>query len=554
MTALLNFKLRRWPAAILPLLFFGLGLAFLPLVGIQNDEVFFATAIFHLPGSTAFGAHVSDREIPLMLLSYLGALKSWIYYPILMRLPPSYLTIRLPMLLIGTLTIWLFTWFLEKAHGRKVALVGGVLLATDTVYLLTTCFDWGPVVLQHILALAGMTLLLTFSSTGKRSTLFWGFFWFGLALWDKALFVWLFSGLAVATVAVFPREVWSRSTPRNLGLAAAGLLLGALPLVAYNVDSNFETFRSNSTFSLAQFPSRLHALRITWDGEILWDYMVHAPWAPGFPRDIETTVEDASDALHSVAGSRYHYYNALEPAFCLALALLPFLWFTRARKPMLFCLIAMAVAWLQMAFTKDAGLGAHHVVLLWPLPQWFLAVGFVQAAEWRPLRWKHAGAILLATVVLLLAADNLLLTNEYFYQLSAYGPSKSWTDAIFRLSEEAGHLQAPHLVVDDWGILTQLIVLHRNQLPLLLADQTFLAPGTDQDSRNWFMRRLAEDVWIGHTPPFQQWAGENDRITRVARDAGFEKQMIETVPDRNGRPVFEIFRFVPAPAWWRLSN
>jgi hypothetical protein len=30
----------------------------------------------------------------------------------------------------------------------------------------------------------------------------------------------------------------------------------------------------------------------------------------------------------------------------------------------------------------------------------------------------------------------------------------------------------------------------------------------------------------------------------VALAAGFEKRMIETVQDRNGRPVFEIFRFV----------
>ncbi len=114
-----------------------------------------------------------------------------------------------------------------------------------------------------------MAMLLKFTSTGKRSTLFWAFFWFGLALWDKALFLWLFSGLAVATLAVFPRQLWSRCTPRNLGLAAAGLLLGAMPLVAYNAVSNFDTFRSNSTFLLSQIPSRLHALRITWDGEIL---------------------------------------------------------------------------------------------------------------------------------------------------------------------------------------------------------------------------------------------------------------------------------------------
>jgi hypothetical protein len=544
MTASRNFQLRRWPAAILPLLFFGLGLAFLPLVGIQDDEVFFANAVFHLPSAAAFDAHVFHQQIPLMLLSYLGALKSWIYFPILKGIHPSYLTIRLPVLLVGTLTIWLFTWFLEKAHGRTVALVGGLLLATDTIYLLTICYDWGPVALQHLLALAGMAALLKFSSNGKRSTLFWGFFWFGLALWDKALFLWFFSGLAVAALAVFPRELWSRCTPRNLGLAAAGLLLGALPLVVYNVATDFETFRSNSSFRLSQFPSRLHALRVTWDGEILWDYMAHAPWAPGDERESDSALEDFSYDVHSLAGVRYHYHNALEPAFWLALVLMPLVWFTGARKPLLFCLIAMAVAWLQMALTKDAGLGAHHVVLLWPLPQWFLALAFVQAAAWRPLRWKHAGAILLAGGVLFLAVDNLLLTNEYFYQLSAFGGNKSWNDAIFQLADEASQIHAEHLVVDDWGILQPLLVLSQNRIPLYLADESFLAPGIAGDDRDWFMRRLEEDVWIGHTTAFQQWSDANDRINRVAREAGFEKRTMGTVPDRNGRPVFEIFRFV----------
>ena len=357
-----------------------------------------------------------------MLLSYLGALKSLIYIPILDRIRPSAWTIRLPMLLAGTVTVWLFIWFLERLHGRKVAWVGGLLLATDTVYLLTTCYDWGPVALQHLLALAGMALLLKFTSTGNPSTLFWSFFWFGLALWDKALFIWLFSGLAVATVIVFPRDLWVRCTPKNLGLAAAGLLIGALPLVAYNAASNFDTFRSNSSFLLSQFPSRLHALRITWDGEILFEYLAHAPWAPGGVREPDSMLFDVSDEVHSLAGFRYHYYNGLEPAFLLALALLPLLWLTRARKTMLFCLIAMLVAWLQMALTKGAGLGAHHVVLLWPLPHWFMAVAFVEAAAWRPLQWRHAGTILLSTLVLVLVVDNLLLTNEYYLSTGSLRP------------------------------------------------------------------------------------------------------------------------------------
>ena len=532
MTPFPDIKQSRWSAAILLLLFLGMGLAFLPLAGIQEDEVLFATAIFHSPAGTVFDAHVFHREIPLMLLPYLGALKSWIYFPIFARVQPSYLSIRLPALLIGTATIWLFVWILDQVHGKTVAWVGGLLLATDTVYLLTTCFDWGPVALQHLLSLAGLALLLKFWFSGKRSTLFWGFFWFGLALWDKALFLWLFSGLAVAAMLVFPRELWSRCTPKNLGLVAGGLLLGTLPLVAYNVVSDFDTFRSNSV-SLSQLPSRLHALRITWDGEILFDYMAHAPWAPGNVREPEGAVQRASRAIHFATPVRYQ--NSMLPAFWVGIALLPLLWRTAARRPLLFCLIAFAVGWLQMAITKDAGLSAHHVTLLWPLPQWFLAVAFVQAAEWRPLRWNHTGAILLAAGMLFLVVENLLLTNEYFYQMAAYGPNKSWDDAIFRLSEEAGHIQAPHLALDDWGIMNPLITLHRNQLPIRLA--------VDEPARAWQQSELS-DVWIGHTDAYQQIPGVNERMVRLARAAGFDKQMIETVPDRNGRPVFEIFRFV----------
>jgi hypothetical protein len=412
--------------------------------------------------------------------------------------------------------------------------------------------------------MAGMLALLNFASSGKSAALFWGFFWFGAAFWDKALFVWLFSGLAVATVAVFPRELRARCTPKNFGLALAGVLLGALPLVVYNVATNFDTFRSNSSFDLSQLPSRLHALRMTWDGEILFEYMVHAPWAPGNLREPDSASFDISDQVHSLAGFRYHYYNALEPAFLLALALAAPLCFgrgvsrgfsqglgrdrARARKPILFCLIAMAVAWLQMAVTKDAGLGAHHVVLLWPLPHWFLAIVFVEAAAWHPLQWKHAGAILLAALVGFLAVDNLLLTNEYFYQLSAYGPVKTWDDAIFQLSDEAPYFHAPELAVSDWGILNALVVLHRNRLPLFYADNSFLAPGMAEADRQFCIKRLAQDIWIGHTAPFVEIDGINERMVEVARAAGFEKRMIETVPDRNGRAVFQIFRFVPSGA------
>jgi len=468
-----RFQLGWWPAVVLPLVFFCLGLIVLPEPGLEDDEVLFAAPVFHLPAASAFDAQVFHKQLPLMLLTYLGAPKSWLYFPIFKFLGPSYLTVRLPVLISGSLTVWLFIWLLQRTSGRTAAWVGGVLLATDTMFLLTTCFDWGPVALQHLLALAGLALVFKFASEARRCALWLGFFCFGLALWDKALFLWMFSGLIVATIAIFPREVWSRCSLRNVGVAAAGLCAGALPLLAYNAASNLATFRSNSSFDLAQFPSRLRALRITWDGQILWGYMVHAPWSPGTPREAGSALLQISSTVHSLAGFRYH--NELEPALWIALALVPPLWFTRARKPLLFCLIAMAVAWIEMAITKDAGLGAHHVVLLWPLPHWFVAVGFVEASRWKLLEWRRAGALVLAAAMIFLVGENLLLTNEYFYQLSRYGALGVWSDAGYRLSSEVGKMPlTAHFVVDDWGIANALEVLRGGRVSLVAA-QTGIA-------------------------------------------------------------------------------
>jgi hypothetical protein len=87
-----------------------------------------------------------------------------------------------------------------------------------------------------------------------------------------------------------------------------------------------------------------------------------------------------------------------------------------------------------------------------------------------------------------------------------------------------------HFVADDWGIANPLMVLTGAPVSLESA---------------WGGPRSAEDVWIGHMPEFQQKTGGTERIVQSARSAGFEKELIETIPDRNGRPVFEIFRFVP---------
>jgi hypothetical protein len=543
MNSALKVTLGWWPALILPLLFFALGWVLLPYAGLQNDEVLFATPDFHQTSSSIFTIPLPRFNVPVMLLSYLGALKTWLYAPFITRIRPSYLTVRLPALLIGAMTIGIFVWFLEKVHSRRAAWVGGVLLATDTMYLLTTCFDWGPVVLQHLLSVAGLALLLKFATSRSPSALFFGFLSFGLGMWDKALFVWLLLGLTVAALAVFPKELWSRCSWRALWLAAAGFGLGALPLLIYNASSGFATFRTNSSFALNDFPVKVQALRTSWDGSSLFHYIVNSPSGPGQAQDPRSGLERMSFQVHAALGD--HNRNRLEAGFGVTLLLLlPLLVLSKHRRILLFSLITIGVGWLQMAITKNAGEGAHHVVLLWPIPHWFMAVALTEASLWQWLRWRRMGECLLAMAILYLAAENLLVTNQYLYQLVRYGAARNWSDAIYRLSDETARWRGFELVVDDWGIMNPLVVLQRGRLPLILVEGSFMAPGESEKMRSYEHGLVEHDIWIGHTPPYQEFIAINEHIQKSAESLGFRKQLIELVPDRNGRPVYEVFRFV----------
>ncbi len=530
------FTQRLWPHILFPLLFFCLGLCLLPYPGLQNDEVLFANPLFHVAAADRFHIEVFHHSVPLMLLTYMGALKTWLYGPILALFAPTYLTVRLPALFLGAITIWLFVWLLGSVHGKRAAWIGGLLLATDSAFLLTTCFDWGPVALQHFLLVFGTLLVWHFSHSGARSALFWGLFCFGLGMWDKALFGWVLGGLVSAVVILFPREIWKRWTMKNVLAAAAGFSIGALPLLAYNFTSGFPTVRSNSSFGFEELARKAGTLRGTWNGSVLFGYLVNQPSAD-YVRDPQGTLERASFGLHSALGE--HLSNRMEAGFYASLALIPWLWFTRARRAILFGLIALGVAWFQMAITKGAGAAAHHAVLLWPLPHFVLAIAFTEAS----VHLRKIGGWMVAAVVLYLAAGSLLVTNQYLYRLARYGPAAVWSDGIYQLSDEVGRMKTSLVVIDDWGMLNQLVLFHHGQLPLEFAGDDFLSPQAGNDANKWDLTRLQQGLWVGHTAAMELFAGANARIVKAAAGAGLQKEVIKVISDRHGRPTFEIFRF-----------
>ena len=474
-----------------------------------------------------------------MLMTYLGTLKTGIYRPIFASFGTGIYATRVPMLLAGAAGLWLFFLFLRRAAGYRAALVGCGLLAVDTLYLLTICFDWGPVALQHLLLIGGLCLLLGFYQTCQVSRLFWGWFLLGLGLWDKALMAWMLGGIGIATLAVFPRELWRTVTLRRAAISLLAFLLGALPLVLYNVDNRVATFRSNTVYESGKIAGKASLLLATADGSALFGWLSNEDWQTASPHPPAGVVQKLSAGISQIAHRPRH--SLMLYAFVAALLLTP-LARGAALRAIFFALIAMAIAWIQMAVTANAGGSVHHAILIWPLPEMVIAISFAAASR----RLRRAGIPALAATLAVLMISSLLVTNEYYHLTVRNGGAQNWTDAIFRLSDYVKGTSPERVYCVDWGILDSLRLLNRGKLPLAVGNDLVSRAAANDDDRKALMKALAgpQNLFIGHTPDFEFFRGTTSRLVKYAADAGYPRAILATITDSYGRPVFEVYHFV----------
>ncbi|MES1258231.1 MAG: glycosyltransferase family 39 protein [Acidobacteriota bacterium] len=527
---------RRLPSWAIPvlagLIFLATGVALLPWPGMQNDELFFSGPIYSADAAF-YRIEGGALKIPLMVMSYTGALKTWLYAALFQVLPPTEWSVRIPVLLMGIGTLWLTWEWVRRIADERAAAVATVLLATDTIFLMTGVFDWGPVALQHILLMGGLLAVQIWIARPSKRMLSLGFFLWGLGMWDKALMAWPLIGLAAAVVCVFPRETARRVRLAPALLALVSFLAGAAPLVWYNIARPGETATQNAKFTTQDLGSKIVALRQTIDGSTLFGYIVYEDSVAGkrAPRGLG---ERLPVELSRRVGD--HRRNWMLPAWILGLMCALVLWNSPVRRPLLFLAIAVLVGWAQMALTKGTGGASHHVILLWPFPAVFLGIAFSAVARKLP----RFGTPALAALLIFLAGENLLTTNQYLARLIVNGGAGGWTDAIYRLADSLDKKSASWFGILDWGYLNGVRMLHEGDLPLFLVD-------VNADPAE-FRREIGSPdyLFIQHTDDKEIFAGINDRLRKAAAQAGYVERLERRVPDRNGRPVFELFRFSKA--------
>jgi len=526
------------PVWWIALLFFLSGLAFLRKTGIHFDASY-ELASFYKCCTPAFRPSVFGQPVPVMILPYLGALKAWLYYPLLRYLEVTPTVLRLPVLLVGTVSVVLFFALLDRTIGRRGAIAGALLLETDAVFLIATTYDFGPVALLHCFLLAGLVLLAGFERKPDTWRLALAFFIFGLALWNKALFVWMFNGTVVAAAIVFPRRIWSLVTPKRVLVAAGAMILGALPLIYYNVQTGGETLRTRDVMSAnAPLSQKVLMLGKTMSGNVLFGWMTEEA------QPKTNAVPTKAAARISVAIGRLFHgrmrWNLLFYAFLASCCLLPWLWFSKYRTAALFVAIYLAVTWAQMIVLPNTGATMHHVLLLWPFPHFLMAIAIARTADGLGRR----GPWIANSVLAVLLCSNLLLENQYYADLMTRGTTAIWTDAIYPLSTYLDSL-GRRAIVTDWGYSTTLCLLSDGAIPYMDISYQLLG----QPDPTW-LRSLMDDprnVFVEHAAGSVQFTLAQDHFEAVAAAAHRSRQVLSVIRDRNQRPRFEIVRYPGAP-------
>jgi 4-amino-4-deoxy-L-arabinose transferase-like glycosyltransferase len=435
-----RFRYRVWLVGAVLL---ALQLFFLTGPGIEEDEALFVGP-FAGNAPSLYEWHVGHYRIPVMTMDYIGALKSWLYWPIFRLWNPNVWSMRLPVCLLSVVTLLVFADVVRRAAGNRVALAAAVFLATDAVFVLINVFDM-TVCLLLLATVAFLNLLQRFEASGKQRLLGAAFLVAGLALWYKAVFIFPLAAMLLALVLAYPSQVRRSITGRNIALAAVGIALGAAPLIAFNWERRGATVQASGALPTVPALEKMVMLQHTLDGRAFEHYMFRSTFAEKIPL-IGAPIGEL--VIRWYRESNFGPGSALLPALALALVALPFLRRSAVFPALLFSWVAMAAAYGAMFVFRDAGAGPHHTVLLYPAPHFIVAASAAAVVELY-LRGKRSAAFVAFCIVLV--ASNAWLLGRYAHAARTNGFSVYWSDGVERLADVLRHQNLPVAVL-DWGI------------------------------------------------------------------------------------------------------
>jgi 4-amino-4-deoxy-L-arabinose transferase-like glycosyltransferase len=230
-------------------LFFSL--TYLTLPGPQYDETNFVNAAMGKEHAAfcLWEPEIFGRRLPLMIMSYIGAVKPALYAPIFKLFGGNATTVRLPVVVVGFFTLLISYALFRRMFDRRTAVISLLLFATDPTFIFGNKLDWGPVSLMLFLEMASLYFVWRWIEEGNRRFLAIAGLLLGLGLYNKIIFGWFLAALFTSLLLFFRDDLRQLLRPRQLACFVPAFVLGCLPLIAFNIHVPMGTFKHRTHFS-----------------------------------------------------------------------------------------------------------------------------------------------------------------------------------------------------------------------------------------------------------------------------------------------------------------
>jgi hypothetical protein len=484
----------------------------------------------------AFGA-----DLPLMVQDYIGAANVYLALPILALSGIGVPNLRALSVLLGAAALLLLersvTEYVQLAWRARApgpaapaaaGLIAALLLALSPSFVFWSRQGIFVTNLTQPLCLLMIWLGLRWLRTRSAWALLGSAFAAGAALYAKLLAVWV---VAAFTAVAAGWWLWQRrrgaGPPLGLGLllgSALAFLLPLLPFFWFNVQTGGTAaalggnlarsyYGVNNADVLPNLAVRLGQLATALRGDHLW-------YLGGL------------------------YGNALAPWLALAAVLGALL---RDWRRMLGPLLVLALAVLASVFTIS-DLFVTHYALVQPLAAGVVGIAAgILLAPGRALLPYRARVAFVAAGVLLWVALDLTTTVRYHGALARSGGLGDHSDASYGLAYHLRYngLGAP--VALDWGMDATVRFLSQGTVtPIeVFGYASPQAPDPDFPARLATFLDNPDSVYLLRAPGHEVFAGRRAAWQAAAARHGLAPRLEATFAQRDGTPLFELWRLAP---------
>lgn len=195
--------------------------------------------------------HIFGQPLPVMIMPYIGPIKTLLHIPFYALFGISVVTTRLAPVICVALAIFIFYFAIRRLDGERTAFLSCLLMAVHPAMTIYATRDITPVAFAILMLAAIFYFLSRWLERPKLVYLFLLSFCCGLGVSHKVDFLFLAVGLAISMAAIYK----IKPTPKETLFVLLAFGLGALPIIIFSLLTGFMTLSTAKTeFNVSNMP------------------------------------------------------------------------------------------------------------------------------------------------------------------------------------------------------------------------------------------------------------------------------------------------------------